>query len=84
MANETALFLLREALHIRQFGERAPGGNENWRDWEQNTEAYLRSLADWHHDEGTPYCKSMPDHIHLPNIANRRTEPMETRTCGHV
>jgi hypothetical protein len=25
-------------------GERAPGGNENWRDWDTKTEAYLRAL----------------------------------------
>lgn len=39
-----ALTLLKEAFFIRQHGERAPGGNENWRDWERKTELYLRSL----------------------------------------
>lgn len=39
-----ALTLLNEAFFIRQHGEHAPGGNENWRDWERKTETYLRSL----------------------------------------
>jgi hypothetical protein len=39
-----SLALLNEAFFIRQHGERAPGGNENWRDWERKTETYLRSL----------------------------------------
>jgi hypothetical protein len=66
MTNDQALILLREAFHIRQNGQCAPGGNENWRDWERKTETYLRSLIDLHHDEGTSYCTSMPDHIHIP------------------
>jgi hypothetical protein len=62
-----ALALLKEAFHICQNGERAPGGNENWRDWERKTETYLRSLLRPEpHDEGTSYCTSFPDHIHLP------------------
>lgn len=41
-----AINLLREALHIRMNGEHAPGGNENWADWDQKTEQFLRD-----HDE---------------------------------
>jgi hypothetical protein len=41
---DQAIELLEEALHIRQNGENAPGGNENWRDWEYKTEGFLRSL----------------------------------------
>ena len=33
--------LLDTALNIRMYGERAPGGNENWRDWEQAASALL-------------------------------------------
>jgi hypothetical protein len=35
--------LAEEALFIRQHGERAPGGNENWRDWDLKAETLLRS-----------------------------------------
>ena len=31
----TAEELVREALHLRQYGEYAPGGTENWRDWDR-------------------------------------------------
>jgi hypothetical protein len=37
----TAICLLEEALHLRRDGERAPGGNENWPDWERKTERFL-------------------------------------------
>ena len=36
--------LLEEALFIRQNGERAPGGSENWRDWDLKAETLLRGL----------------------------------------
>lgn len=36
--------LLEEAFFLRQNGEHAPGGNENWHDWERRTEVFLRSL----------------------------------------
>ena len=39
----TAIRLLEEALHLRMNGERAPGGNENWREWERRAETFLRS-----------------------------------------
>jgi hypothetical protein len=35
--------LLEEAMLIRVHGERAPGGKENWRDWDRKAEAMLRS-----------------------------------------
>jgi hypothetical protein len=38
---DTARSLLDTALNIRMYGERAPGGNENWRDWERDVSAYL-------------------------------------------
>lgn len=37
--------LLEEALHLRMNGERAPGGNETWRDWDRKADAYLRETA---------------------------------------
>jgi hypothetical protein len=37
--------LLEYALHLRQYGECAPGGNETWAEFDRRTEAYLRSLA---------------------------------------
>ena len=39
-----AVRLLEEAFFLRQNGEHAPGGNENWHDWERRTEVFLRSL----------------------------------------
>ena len=42
---ETAISLLEEALHLRQNGERAPGGNETWRDWDRRAEVFLRDAA---------------------------------------
>jgi hypothetical protein len=38
----TARQLLEEALHLRMHGERAPGGNETWAEWDRKAEAYLR------------------------------------------
>jgi hypothetical protein len=38
------LELLEEALFLRMNGERAPGGNETWRDWDGRAESFLRSL----------------------------------------
>ena len=39
-----AVQLLEEALHLRMNGERAPGGNETWHDWDNRAEVFLRSL----------------------------------------
>ena len=35
--------LLAQAHHLRQHGERAPGGDETWADWERQAEQALRS-----------------------------------------
>jgi transcriptional regulator with XRE-family HTH domain len=37
--------LLQYALHLRQYGERAPGGNETWREFDQRAEILLRKLS---------------------------------------
>lgn len=39
-----AIRLLEYALHLRMYGERAPGGNETWREFETRTEEFLRAL----------------------------------------
>lgn len=39
-----AVRLLKYAFHLRQHGERAPGGNETWAQFDRDAEAYLRSL----------------------------------------
>ena len=36
--------LLAEALHLRMFGEHAPGGAETWAMWDRAAEDYLRSF----------------------------------------
>jgi hypothetical protein len=41
-ATKSARKLLETALHLRMFGENAPGGAENWADWQTNVERYLR------------------------------------------
>jgi hypothetical protein len=47
--------LVEEALHLLQNGKYAPGGTENWRDWERKAEAYLLSqLPAPHHTTAAP------------------------------
>lgn len=36
--------LVAEAHHLRQYGERAPGGAETWREWDRKADAYLQGL----------------------------------------
>ncbi len=43
---DQAVALLEEALHLRMNGERAPGGNETWADWDKKAELYLRHASD--------------------------------------
>lgn len=40
----TAVKLLEEALFLRMNGEYAPGGKENWHDWDDKAERFLRAL----------------------------------------
>lgn len=37
-----ALRIIDYALHLRMYGERAPGGDETWRDWDLMAESFLR------------------------------------------
>ena len=46
IALDIAVRLLEEALHLRMNGERAPGGNETWQDWDRKAEAFLRARLD--------------------------------------
>jgi hypothetical protein len=39
-----AVALLEEAFFLRQNGEYAPGGNENWHNWDRKAETFLRGL----------------------------------------
>lgn len=41
---DEATRLLRYALHLRMFGERAPGGSETWAEFDRRCEAFLRGL----------------------------------------
>src|ERR1700733_12680576 len=43
-AMATARRLLEQALFLRMNGERAPGGNETWAEWDRHAEEFLRSL----------------------------------------
>jgi hypothetical protein len=38
------LNLLDEALHLRRNGESAPGGGENWDDWDRKADSFLRVI----------------------------------------
>lgn len=40
-----AVRLLAYALHLRMHGERAPGGNETWSQFDRDAEAYLRRVG---------------------------------------
>jgi hypothetical protein len=48
LAGETvkasAVRLLEEAFFLRVNGEHAPGGSENWHDWDLKAETFLRGL----------------------------------------
>jgi hypothetical protein len=39
------LGLLAYALHLRQHGERAPGGDETWAEFDRRCEAFLRQVG---------------------------------------
>ena len=41
---EEAIRLLEYALVIRQYGERPPGGDENWQQFDRDTERFLRRV----------------------------------------
>ena len=43
ISREAAVQLLELALHLRKHGERAPGGNETWADFDRKAEDYLRT-----------------------------------------
>jgi hypothetical protein len=42
---DDAILLLEYALHLRQHGERAPGGNETWAEFDRRCEAFLRQVS---------------------------------------
>jgi hypothetical protein len=42
MADDEAIRLLERVLHLRQNGERAPGGDETWPPLDRDIEAFLR------------------------------------------
>lgn len=46
-----AVQLLNYAMHLRQYGERAPGGDETWQRFDRDAEALLRKLR--HGQEGS-------------------------------
>jgi hypothetical protein len=51
----TSKGLIEYAFHLRQYGERAPGGSETWREWDVNAEIWLRS-HDHPHQGTTERC----------------------------
>lgn len=61
-----ALALLRYALHLRQHGERAPGGNETWHEFDQRAEALLRGIDD------ADFCRAVGCHPHRHDTEETR------------
>lgn len=53
-AKPPAVALLEEALFLRMNGEYAPGGNENWHDWDSKAETFLRGLPPPEAGESSP------------------------------
>lgn len=51
---EQAIVLLEQALFLRQNGERPPGGNETWHDWDGRAERFLRGLLPPEREAGAP------------------------------
>ena len=51
MDGDEAVRLLGEALHLRMNGERAPGGNETWAEWNRKAETFLRARLNRLHPE---------------------------------
>lgn len=43
---DAAVNLLEYAFHLRRYGERVPGGNETWAEWDDRAERFLRALTD--------------------------------------
>jgi len=41
---DQATDLLKLGLHLRQYGENAPGGNETWKEFDTDAENFLSSL----------------------------------------
>lgn len=41
----TAVRLVEYAIHLRLYGERAPGGSETWQEFDRRAEKFLRSLS---------------------------------------
>ncbi|AHH20793.1 hypothetical protein NONO_c60170 [Nocardia nova SH22a] len=46
-----AVKILEYALHLRMYGERAPGGNETWQEFDRRCETFIRSLQEADPDE---------------------------------
>jgi hypothetical protein len=36
--------VIEYGLHLRMYGEKAPGGNETWEQWDNMAEAWLRGM----------------------------------------
>ena len=43
-SGDDAVSLLEYALHLRMYGERAPGGNETWQEFDRRVEVFFQAL----------------------------------------
>lgn len=55
--------LLHAALHLRTHGEHAPGGTENWQNWERAAEDRLRTHGSHCHNPATRGLVQRPDGV---------------------
>ena len=91
--NDTLTKIVEYALHLRMYGERAPGGNETWSEWDSMAEGALRAaLADapaerphpkCHDDRcaGMPPCLSCDEQGNGPWVADAPAEQgIDTQT----
>lgn len=74
--------LLNYALHLRMHGERAPGGNETWAQFDRECEHFLRAIR----PNSAPACGYRPAHLahEFVNVANDERDFDEEAWCYGV
>lgn len=82
MPRPPAVKLLEEALHLRMNGEYAPGGTNNWHDWDNQAEVFLRSLLP-PEAEGPPTCTRSASSARSPG-ASPITRAAATATAARA
>jgi hypothetical protein len=76
---DAARRLLAYAMHLRQYGERAPGGDETWAEWDAMAEAHLRATG-WPAGERPPGADVRAEYRHACALC---TTPGEMHNAFH-